>query len=393
MIPHPIGGLRPDEVRAKADKAIDGIVQLLTEYRDEKPVAEPETPDVSEMASDRIVAEDSITGVNNLFYERGWTDGLPIIPPTEELLKEMLAAVSRDPQEVIALLPPRSGVATVERIAVNAVMAGCLPEYLPVLITAVEAIAEEKFNALGIQATTHPCGPLIIVNGPIARKLNLNSRGNAFGPGVRANATIGRALRLVLLNIGGGIPVQTDKSTQGQPAKYTYCVAENEDDNPWEPLHVERGFSPEDSTVTVFAAEGPHNLNDRHSITGKGILMTAAGTMATTGNNNLIFYIGEPILALGPEHAATIARDGLSKEQVKDFIFEHARLPLNKMSPETIEYRRNAPDTFGEFALAEMIPVGKREDIVVIVIGGEGKHSCFIPTFGPSYSVTKRIKF
>lgn len=347
---------------------------------------------VPELVSERMQVEDSIDTVNNLFYERGWTDGLPIIPPTEERVRWMLSAVDRDLQEVVAVLPPRSAAATVEKIAVNAVMAGCLPDYLPVVIAAVEAMTEEKFDLLAVQATTHPCGPLIVVNGPIAKKLGINSRGNAFGPGVRANATIGRALRLILLNIGGGIPMQIDKSTHGQPAKYTYCVAENEEENPWQPLHVERDFSPEDSTVTVFAAEGPHNINDHASITGRGILMTAAATMATAGNNNLTYLRGEPILVLGPEHAATVASDGFSKEQVKDFIFEHARLPLKMLSEENIQHRRNSPDRYGEFVDSEFVPVSRREDIVVMVLGGPGKHSCFVPTFGLSYSVTKRIK-
>ena len=345
-----------------------------------------------QLVSERVQVEDSIDTVNNLFYERGWTDGLPIIPPTEERVRQMLAAVERDPQEEVAVLPISLAPATVEKIAVNAVMAGCLPEYLPVIIAAVEALAEEKFNLLAIQATTHLCGPLVVVNGPIAQRIGLNSKGNCFGPGVKANATIGRALRLILLNIGGGIPVVADKSTQGSPAKYTYCVAENEEDSPWEPLHRERGFSSQDSTVTVFAAEGPHNINDHASITGKGILMTAAATMATAGNNNLRNLEGEPILILGPEHARTVARDGFSKEAVKDFIFEHARLPLKMLSEENIQSRRNSPQVFGEFVDSERIPVARREHIVVMVLGGEGKHSCFVSTFGRSYSVTKRIK-
>ena len=345
-----------------------------------------------EVVSEKIQVADSIDTVNNLFYERGWTDGLPIIPPTEERVREMLAATGRNSQEVIATLPPRSAPATVEKIAINSVMAGCLPEYMPVLIAAVEAMAEEKFNLLGVQATTHPCSPLIIVNGPIAQKLKINGQGNAFGPGARANATIGRAIRLILLNIGGGIPIQVDKATHGQPSKYTYCAAENEEEHPWQPLHVERGFKPEDNTVTVFAAEGPHNINDHDSITGKGILMTAAATMATAGNNNLTLLKGEPILILGPEHASNVAQDGFSKEQVKDFIFEHARLPLNMLSEENIQGRRDTPEAFGEFVDSELIPVGRREDIVILVLGGVGKHSCFVPTFGISYSVTKLIK-
>ena len=345
-----------------------------------------------ELDSERIKAEDSIDKIYDLFYERGWTDGLPIIPPTEERVKWMLSGCNWEPQELVAVLPPRLAAATVEKIAINAVMAGCLPDYLPVIIAAVKAVAEEKFGLLGGQTTTHSCGVLIVVNGPIARKIGINSRGNAFGPGVRANATIGRALNLILLNIGGGIPGQIDKSTQGQPSKYTYCVAENEEDSPWKPFHVERGFRPEDSTVTVFAAEGPHNINDHDSTTGVGILKTAAATMATAGNNNLIFLSGEPILMFGPEHAATIARDGFSKEQVRDFIYENARLPLKMLSEEHIQYRRKSRERYGEFVDSETIPLAKREDIIVMVAGGAGKHSCFIPTFGLSYSVTKIIK-
>ncbi|MFC1871766.1 hypothetical protein ACFLYF_05155 [Chloroflexota bacterium] len=346
-----------------------------------------------EVTSERITVADSIEAVNELYYERGWTDGLPIIPPTEERVKRMMAVVKRDPQEVVAVLPPRSAAATVEKIALNAVMAGCLPEYLPVIIAVVAAMAEEEFNLLGVQATTHPCGPLIVVNGPIARELGINSRGNAFGPGVRANAAIGRAVRLIMLNVGGAIPVEADKSTHGQPAKYTYCVAENETESPWEPLHVERGFRAGESTVTVFGAEGPHNINDHESLTARGILTTAAGTMATAGNNNLISLKGEPILIMGPEHAATVAGDGYSKQQVKEFIFEHARLPLNMLSEENIKYRRKTRGVFGEYADSELVPlVGKSEDVVVMVLGGPGKHSCFVPTFGSTCSVTRRIK-
>jgi hypothetical protein len=345
-----------------------------------------------ELVSEKLTAEDSIEAINNLFYERGWTDGLPIVPPTAERVRRMLSGCECNSQEVIAVLPPRMGSATVEKIAINAVMAGCLPEYMPVIITAVEAVADERFRLLGVQATTHACGVLIVVNGPFSKKLGINSGGNAFGPGNKANATIGRALSLILLNIGGGIPGQIDKSTQGNPCKYTYCVAENEQANPWQPFHVEKGFKPEDSTVTVFAAEGPHNINDHDSTTGRGILKTIAATMATAGNNNLIFLSGEPILMLGPEHAATIAGDGFSKEQVKDFIYENARLPLKMISEGHLQYRAKQPERYGEFIKSEMIPLAKKEDIVIMVLGGAGKHSCFIPTFGLNNMVTKIIK-
>ncbi len=343
------------------------------------------------LSSEKIKVIDSIEEVYRTYCERGWGDGLPIIPPTEERVRWMLSGCARPPQETIALLPPGMGAATIEKIAVNAVMAGCLPEYLPVIIAAVEAVAEEKFNLLGVQATTHPCGVLTVINGPLGRILGINSSGNAFGPGVRANATIGRALSLILLNIGGGIPGEIDKSTQGNPCKYTFCVAENEAANPWQPFHVEKGYRPEDSTVTVFAAEGPHNVNDHDSTTGEGILKTIAATMATAGNNNLQFFSGEPLVMLGPEHAATIAGDGYSKEGVKDYLFEHARLPRERISPAHIEYRAKSPERYGDFIRSETIPAARREDIVIMVVGGAGKHSAFIPTFGLNNAVTKLI--
>ncbi|HEY7295851.1 MAG TPA: hypothetical protein VH916_12475, partial [Dehalococcoidia bacterium] len=161
----------------------------------------------------------SFQEINTVFYERGWTDGLPIVPPTENAVAEMLAWTDRDPLEVVGVLPPRQGEATVEKIAVNAVMAGCLPQYLPVVITAIRAICDERFNPDGVQATTHPVAPLLIVNGPLARELSINGGYNCFGQGTRANATIGRAIRLIMMNVGGGLPGSGDRSTQGSPAK------------------------------------------------------------------------------------------------------------------------------------------------------------------------------
>jgi hypothetical protein len=345
-----------------------------------------------ELTSKKIQIEDSIDTVNSLFIDRGWTDGLPVIPPTAERVLWMLSGSKIAAQEIIAVLPPKMGSATVEKIAINAVMAGCLPEYLPVIIAAVEAVAEEKFRLLGVQATTHPCGVLVVVNGPIGKKIGMNSGSNAFGPGNRANAAIGRALNLILLNIGGGVPGQIDKATQGNPCKYTYCVAENETANPWQPFHVEQGFRPEDSTVTVFAAEGPHNINDHDSTNGQGILKTIAATMATAGNNNFMFFSGEPVLMLGPEHAAALAADGFTKEQIKDYIFRNARVPVKNLSEGHLQYRAKQPERYGEFVNSEMIPVAKKENIVIMVLGGAGRQSSFIPTFGINNFVTKIIK-
>jgi hypothetical protein len=324
--------------------------------------------------------EDDGLAINELYMERGWTDGLPIVPPTAEGVEEFLEWTDRDRLEVVAVLPPRQGEATVERLAINAVMAGCRPEYFPVLLAAVEAVAEPPFNLDAVQATTHPVTPLLIVNGPIAARIGLNAGYNAFGQGFRANVTIGRALRLVLMNIGGGVPGSGDRSTQGSPAKIAYCVAENEAASPWEPLHVEAGFDRGTSTVTAVPCEGPHNIQDHFSTTGAGILHTIAGAMGQAGSNNLLDR-GWPLLSLGPEHAATIARDGYDKRAIKAFIFEHGRFPLGRLGE---EYRRmqvtrhQVPDEDGT-----MLPIVESpEAISIIVVGGAGKHSSWQPTFG-----------
>lgn len=339
------------------------------------------------LASEKITVADSLEEINKLFLEKGWGDGLPIVPPTEEAVERMLSGTKRNPADVIAAVPPIWGEATAEKIAINAVMAGCLPEYLPVLITAVAAMCEEPVNLYGIQATTHPASILLIVNGPVAKELNINSKSGAFGPGWRSNATIGRAVRLILMNIGGAFPGKTDMSTQGQPCKYTFCIAENEEENPWEPLHVERGFGASSSTVTVVPAENPHNINEHCATTAEEVLTTIAGTIATMGNNDVLLQHGEPIIALGPEHAATIAKDGFSKNDIKAFIHEKARIPRKRFFDGAIKrYYAN----LDEDALIPITP--KKEDIIVIVVGGPGKHSSFLPTFGRSRSVTRALE-
>lgn len=327
------------------------------------------------------------SAINRHYQGQGWTDGLPIVPPTQADVREFLRFTDREPREVVAVLPPRQGEATVERIAINAVMAGCRPEYLPVLLAAVESLADPAFNLDSIQATTHPVTPLVIVNGPIAREIGINGGYNAFGQGFRANLTIGRAIRLLLMNVGGGLPGTGDRATQGTPAKIAYCVAENEEASPWEPLHVEHGFDRDTSVVTTIACEGPHNIQDHYSYTGLGILKVVAGAMGQAGSNNILAG-GHPLLCLGPEHAATIARDGYSKRQVKEFLVEHARFPLARLGD---EYRRHLIQRGAKDAPDTMVPaVRSVDDVTVIVTGGAGKHSCWQPTFGDQTGPTRR---
>ncbi len=323
------------------------------------------------------------------YQDQGWTDGLPIVPPTADAVAEFLRWTDREPKEIVGVLPPRQGEATVERIAANAVMAGCRPEYFPVILTAIEALANPLFNLDSVQATTHPVAPLMVVNGPIARELGINAGYNAYGQGFRANATIGRAVRLVLMNVGGGLPGTGDRATQGSPSKFTYCVAENEAENPWEPLHVEAGLPADVSTVTVFGCEAPHNIQDHYSNTALGVLATIAGAMGQAGSNNLL-GLGWPLLSLGPEHARTIAAGGFTKKQVKDYLFEHARFPLGRLGPEYRQFmmeRRRGPD-----APDTMLPIVRAaDDIHIIVTGGAGKHSSWQPTFGDGTRPVRRV--
>jgi hypothetical protein len=255
-----------------------------------------------------VECDDDPEAVFDLLCARGWSDGLPVISPTPERVERMLAYCDRDFDQPVVKIPPRYGAATPIRVAANAVMAGCKPEYFPLVLLALEAMAEGPYNLYGTQATTHPCTPLLIFNGPVAAELGINSGHNAMGNYFRANAAIGRAVRLALVNIGAAIPGTGDMATAGTPAKFTFCVAENEAASPWEPLHVERGFPRESSAVTVVAAESPHNVNDHESLSPEGILTMIAGTMAITGSNNA-YYAGQTVLAFGPEHAAT-ARSG-----------------------------------------------------------------------------------
>ena len=248
-------------------------------------------------------------------YRNGWTDGLPVVPPTPERVERMLSGTDRDPDELIAAVPPKWGRATVEKIAINAVMAGCKPVYLPLILTAVAAITSEQFNLHGVQVTTSHVGPMLIVNGPIRKQLEINDGFNLFGQGYRANATIGRALRLICTNIGGALPGELDRAAFGHAGKYTCCIAEKEEASPWDAMHVDRGFQANDSTVTVFAAAGPQTVNDHGSNTAEGILNTISENIAAPGNSS-----GETLLVIGVEHAKTISEYGFSKADICRYI-------------------------------------------------------------------------
>jgi hypothetical protein len=389
IVPHPVGGIGEAEVVEKADNMIEELVQLITLSQNGLVYSAGKNEyenDISRLGSARVTVSDSLESVNSFFYDRGWTDGLPIIPPTEYRVKNMLSCIKKRADQVVGKIPPRNGVATFEKIAINAVMAGCLPDFMPIVITAIEAMLEKEFNLYGIQTTTNPVAPLILINGPIIKEVAINSKYNALGQGTKANATIGRAIRLVLLNIGGATPGEIDKATIGQPGKYSLCIAENEEQNPWDPLHLERGFDNSTSTVTVFAAESLSNVNDHNSTDAKGLINTFASAMMSQGTNNILLQRGEILMVISPEHAMTIFNNGLSKEDIKEWIFQKARVPYDSFN-KTQQIAR-----FADFETGDLIPVVTAKDkVVVVVAGGAGKHSVFVSTFGDTVSVTKEV--
>src|SRR5262245_4712840 len=277
IIKHPIGGEPPEVIWQRAEEAAPLVLRALTDGHEARTAAMPS----SEEASARRLTFASDDEVLEAYHARRWTDGLPFVLPTPERVRAMVAGSGRSGSEVIAVVPPRWAEATVENIAVNAVMAGCLPAHMPLVIAAVQAACAPEFGLYSVQATTHPCAVMMLVSGPIVGELGLNVGHGAMGPGFRANAAAGRAMRLVLINVGGGIPGHGDQSTHGSPAKFSYCVAENEAATPWEPFRVARGFGIADSTVTVFSGEGPHNINDHVCTSAVTTLSVAADTMAT----------------------------------------------------------------------------------------------------------------
>ncbi len=387
LIPHPFGTRTRAEIKQIAVDVIDDIARLLCEA----PAATAATKSAAGARANEIEVADDIDAFNRMLLERHWSDGLPAIPPTRERVEAMLKHTTRKPDEVVGAVAPAFGVATVERIAINAVMAGCYPEYLPVLIAATEAISDPRFNLRGIQATTNPAAVFLIVNGPMAKQLCVNGGGNCLGPGAWANATLGRAMRLIQQNIGGAQAGEMDRSTQGQPGKYTFCCAENEDASPWEPLHVERGFKKEQSTVTTVGALGTWNMNS-HAKDSKDLLRIIADTMTFPASSDFI-YAGEPWLILSPEHADVLHGEGLSKADVKRLLWEQARLSCQRLSAKDFGRTQSGRKAeLGEITRDVLLPITQKpEEIGILVAGGTGTHSVYIPMSGHVRSVTKLI--
>ena len=330
-------------------------------------------------------------------YELGWTDGLPVVPPTEQRVKEFIERSGRPSDEVVGELPERRREITVDKVAANAVMAGCLPEYMPVVLAATEAMLEPIFNLVGPSSSMGGSAILSIVNGPIAKELNINSRNNLFGPGNRANATIGRAVRLILMNACAAIPGVFDRSVIGHPGKYTYCIAEADTETHWTPLHVERGFSPAESTVTVFAGESPRQI--RAVGHPEPIMMAIADVASSLGSNmSTSGSVGDTGIGVRQgQIVVTIAGNSSlwkdwTKSQIKEYLFNRTQRSVADLKAAMVLKGDLEPND-GQI----MIPlIPEPDDILLIFAGGEESNmSSVIPSWGPkvgSTAVTKLIK-
>lgn len=277
----------------------------------------------------RVFTAADMEAASEFCYQQKWTDGLPVVPPTRGAIERIIDYLQRDGNEVIGVVPPRNGIASVEKIAINCVMAGCKPEYVPLVIAAVEAILEERFNLNGVQTTTHACAPLCIVSGAAVKTLDFNTREGTFGHGCRATASIGRAVRLILWNIGGGYPGEPCKTTLGHPGYYSFCIAEDQDSNPWESLHVERGFGKEDTVVTMSGVTAPQSIATAAGYgPAEDVLYLLADSITNLGSNNITG--GDVVLVLGPMAAKNLADAGLSKQDVKTEIMRLATRPVRE---------------------------------------------------------------
>jgi len=309
-----------------------------------------------------------------LLFERGFTDGLPVVPPTEERVLRMLQGTTRAPDDVVAVVAPDLVEVTVEKVAINAVMAGCKPEYLPWVLAALEAVCTDAFNIHGVLATTMPVGPVIVCNGPGTRAIGMNSEGNALGQGNRANLTIGRAVQLIVRNVGGGRPGEVDRATHGNPGKISFCFAEREHDSPLTSLAVSRGFQPTQNTVTVFAGEGPRCIVDQKVRTAPELANVFAACLRTLHSPKLVLAF-DAILVIGPEHAHVLAADGWSRERLLEELHARLQVPGSELVHGALGIADGVPAHLRDVTLPKFRPDGI---LVVHAGGGAGLFSAMI---------------
>jgi len=333
--------------------------------------------------------------VQETFFERGWTDGLPVVPPTPAKVEAMLAGAGLAPDSVIGEVPARNRVVTAERAAVNAVMAGCRPDYFPVVVAALSAVLDPAFNANTVVTSTGGASLCTIVSGPIAEEIGLNSGHGVLGPGFRANATIGRAMRLVAMNVLGARPGGMDGSSIGSPAKYTLCFGESAPRAPWRPLRVELGYEIGDTTVTVLATEGPRQVANHLNGDGRGVVSTFAAAMRSPST----FTAGkgaQAVIVLGPEHSLAMVQAGLSRADVQELLAVESRITPGELEAAGVVIERGAQHDMTPGDDGKLPIVKSPEDIFIVTAGGGGAGwSAYMPTFAPTMhtrAVTRRVR-
>jgi len=365
-----------EEIEAGVDGVMDDVVAALT-----RPLtAEEKSPKPKKVEKpSRIIFKGNLQEVNRFFYQRGWADGLPVVPPTEEAVAEMLTGTDLPPDHLVAELEPRRGKATVEKIAINAVMAGALPTYMPVLIAGVKALKSGSPNTIMMAASTGSFAPVWIVNGPIRHDLHINSSSGTLSPGDIANATIGRAMGLITKNVRGVRKGMEDMGILGHPGKYTMVIGENEEANPWEPLHVERGFKKEDSTISLLFSQSFQQLGS-YGTDDKGLLRTMVYNMTPGG-------MGAPWLILTPVNAQSLAKRGWTKKSINDYIVENARAPRDHF-PRLPGMGEDKGDPKEPVPIIRLRP-GQSNPIQILVFGGLNPLIGFL---SGGYTVTEKIE-
>ncbi len=359
-------------------RKITGIATLgegLPEHRPgcgSKTLEIPKPVDTSHLRSRRVQVgslEDDIEAC----IARGWSDGLPVVPPTPERVARMLEGTPRDSQDIVAVVPPDLAGCTVEKVAINAVLAGCEPSYLPVVIAAVEAACTDEFNMHGLLATTYFSGPVIVVNGPVAKSIGMNSGVNALGQGNRANSSIGRALQLVVRNVGGGRPGGVDRATLGNPGKLSFCFAEDEEGSPWESLAKERGT--DGDAVTLFCGEGPRAVVDQISRTPESLAKSFAVCLRTVAHPKLVLGF-DAMLIVSPEHAARFRDAGWSKQRLREEINANLNIHGSELVRGAGGIEEGLPDGFKDATLPKFTPDG------LLIVHAGGKAGLFSAVVG-----------
>ncbi len=394
-VPHPMGMIPLADIKEKAEKAFPHILKAATEWKpvDKLPPLKPVYP------AERLELKGTVEDINRHFYASGFSLGLPVIPPTPKGVAAMLKGTNRRPDEVLGMVPPRMGALTVELVAIHAVMAGCKPEYMPVLIAALEGLLDPNANWRGVTTTTATTSFLVIVNGPIVDEIGIASRQGAAGSSHHANASIGYAINLIAEVVGGSRPPSPDKSTLGGPADFVcWIFGENEDALPkgWEPFHVDRGFKRGDNVVTVMGIYPPVDNIDHWSVTPEehinwwGHLVTP---LLSIGGPAWITQMDQPhIVGLGPEHAQLLAGAGWDKYQFRKAFWEKARIPLSAW-PKGSPNMDLLVKRFGPVTPETLIPLTfKPEDFLIVIAGGSGKHSHFFPPFPGCFPVSRLVR-